>query len=59
MAPEARGAAEEVRRAGDKLRHMREALVETPRAEPTLFARMDEVEADLAALKRGMDGTRG
>jgi hypothetical protein len=48
---EARGAAEEVRRAGDKLRHMREALVQTPRAEPALFSRMDEIEADLAGIR--------
>jgi photosystem II stability/assembly factor-like uncharacterized protein len=58
---EARGAAEEVRRAGDKLRHMREALIQTPRAEATLFARMDEVEADLAGIRVRLmdDSVRG
>ena len=53
---EARGAAEEVRQAGEKLRHMREALIQTPRAEPTLFARMDEIEADLAGIRLRLMG---
>ncbi len=55
---EARGAAEEVRQAGDKLRHMREALIQTPRAEPTLLVRMDEIEADLAGIRLRLMGDR-
>jgi hypothetical protein len=48
---EALGAAEELRRASDRLRHMRKALVQTPRAKATLFASMDEIEAELASLR--------
>ena len=37
---------------------MRQALVETPRAEPTLFARMDEIESALAGLRLRLMGDR-
>ena len=44
----AQGAAAEVRRAEERLRHMRAALKETPRAKPTLYARLDAIESRLA-----------
>jgi photosystem II stability/assembly factor-like uncharacterized protein len=47
----ARGAAAELRRAQDRLRYMRQALTQTPGAEPILFARMDEIESRLAGLR--------
>ncbi|MFC1791233.1 WD40/YVTN/BNR-like repeat-containing protein, partial [Gemmatimonadota bacterium] len=43
------GAGEEVRRVQDRLRHMSAALLETPRADASLFGRLD-------ALARTMDG---
>jgi photosystem II stability/assembly factor-like uncharacterized protein len=54
----ARGAAEEVRRAEERLRHMRQALTQAPRAEPTLFAHMDEIESALAGLRLRLMGDR-
>jgi hypothetical protein len=47
----ARGAAAELRGAQDRLRYMRQALTQTPGAEPTLFARMNEIESRLAGLR--------
>ena len=52
----ARGAAEEVERAEERLRHMRQALTQTPSAEPTLFARMDAIETDLSGLRVRLSG---
>lgn len=50
------GAGEEIRRVQDKLRHMRAALVQTPRADPGLFTRMDSVTQALAALDLELNG---
>jgi hypothetical protein len=52
----ARGAAAEVGRAKERLRYMRQALTQTPSAEPTLFARMDAIETDLAELRVRLRG---
>jgi photosystem II stability/assembly factor-like uncharacterized protein len=52
------GAGEEIGRAAERLRHMRAALVETPRADPVLFARVDEVEAALEGLQTRLSGDR-
>jgi hypothetical protein len=54
----ARGAAEEVHRADDKLRHMREALSQTPRAEGNLVEQMNEIEAELAGIRLRLMGDR-
>ena len=54
------GATAEIARARDRLRHMRAALVKTPRADSALYARMDatdRVVADLATRLSG-DPTR-
>jgi photosystem II stability/assembly factor-like uncharacterized protein len=51
-------AGEEIGRARERLRHMRAALVETPRADPALFARMDELEAALVGLQTRLSGDR-
>ena len=47
----ARGAARELGRAGDRIRHLRRALLDTPGIEPRLFTRLAELEAELAALR--------
>ena len=52
----AQGAAAEIRRAGERLRHMRHALAETPRAEPTLYASVDQLERSLAGLRLRLVG---
>ena len=54
----ARGAAEELQRAEEQLRHMRQALGETPRAEPTLFSRLDQIDTALAGLRLSLMGDR-
>ncbi len=46
----------EMRRARERLRHMRAALVETPRADPALFGRMDELVASLDDLQVRLSG---
>jgi photosystem II stability/assembly factor-like uncharacterized protein len=50
------GIAEELRLAQTKLRHMREALKETPSAEQALAARFDEADAELAGLRVSLIG---
>jgi hypothetical protein len=50
------GAGEEISLALERLRHMRAALVETPRADPALFTRMDELGAALQGLRTRLNG---
>ncbi len=50
------GAGAEMRRANERLRHMRVALVETPRADPGLFARMDQLAMRLLDLQMRLSG---
>ncbi len=52
------GAGEEISRARDRLRHMRAALVETPAADPVLFARIDTLGAALTELRTALSGDR-
>jgi photosystem II stability/assembly factor-like uncharacterized protein len=52
------GAGEEIDRAQERLRYMRAALVETPRADAALFARLDQLEAALAGLQTRLSGDR-
>jgi photosystem II stability/assembly factor-like uncharacterized protein len=52
------GAGEELGQANERLRHMRRALLETPRADPALFARMDDLGARLAELQVRLWGDR-
>ena len=52
------GAGEEIGRAQDQLRHMRAALVETPRADPALFSRLDAIGAGLDNLRARLSGDR-
>ena len=46
----------EIREAREQLRFMRAALLETPRADPSLFTRMDELGASLRALQTRLSG---
>ena len=50
------GAGAEMGRARDRLRHMRAALVQTPRADPSLYARVDGLVGRLAALNMELSG---
>jgi photosystem II stability/assembly factor-like uncharacterized protein len=50
------GANQEIERVREALRHMRAALVETPRADPRLFTRVDEIEASLDELQTRLTG---
>jgi photosystem II stability/assembly factor-like uncharacterized protein len=52
------GAGEEIGRAAERLRHMRAALVETPRADLALFARVAELETTLEGLQTRLSGDR-
>jgi len=52
------GAGEEIGRVQNRLRYMRAALVETPRADPALFGRMDAVTEQLAELQLALFGDR-
>ncbi|MGB6991931.1 MAG: glycosyl hydrolase [Thermoanaerobaculia bacterium] len=54
----AQGAAEELQRLEDRLRHLRPALVDTPRADSALFTRMEEIEASVADLRVRLMGDR-
>ena len=54
----ARGASEEIARAEERLRYMREALTETPRAEDALWARLDAARSTLASLRTRLVGDR-
>lgn len=42
--------------AGDRLKHMKAALLETPQATQKLFAGMNQLEQDLAALQQRLNG---
>ena len=52
------GANREIKRARERLRHMKAALVETPKATPALFIRLDELEVKLAGLQTRLSGDR-
>ena len=52
------GAGEEIGRVQDQLRHMRAALLETPRADPALFARLDALGARLDNLRTRLSEDR-
>ena len=58
LARRAYGAAEEVARLEDRLRHLRPALVDTPQADPVLFTRLEEIEASVAGLRVRLMGDR-
>jgi hypothetical protein len=55
------GAGEEIGRTQNRLRHMRAALLETPRADPALFGRVDELGRQLADVQLRLwgDNARG
>ena len=55
------GAGEELGEANQRLRYMRAALLETPRADPSLHSRLDDLSERLAALQTRLwgDRTRG
>lgn len=50
------GAGEVIGRARNQLRHMRAALVETPGADPALFARIDTLAAALTSVQTRLTG---
>ena len=52
----AAAASREIGRVRDELRHMRAALVATPRADAALFRQLDDVNRALAGLSRRLDG---
>ncbi len=52
----AAAASREIAQARDDVRHMRAALVTTPKADPALMRRVDEVDKTLAELSRRLDG---
>ena len=52
------GAGEKLGSARDRLRHMRAALVRTPRADPSLFRRTDELMEEAEALRMRLNGDR-
>jgi len=55
---QAEGAAAELERGEERLRHLKPALIDTPRAEPGLFERLGEIEAALAGLRLRLVGDR-
>jgi len=52
------GAGEELGRARERLSYMRAALTESPRVDPTLFARLDEVSETLTRIQTRLNGDR-
>ena len=58
LAREISGASAEVGRVRDRLRHMRAALVETPKADPSLFSRVDEMGKRLEEMNLDLSGDR-
>jgi hypothetical protein len=52
----AAAAGAEITRLQDELRHMRAALLATPKADPALFARIDGAHKALAELERRLNG---
>ena len=55
---QAQGAAEEIRRAEERLRYMHHALVEAPQADVALFTSLDQLESSLAELRLRLMGDR-
>jgi hypothetical protein len=58
LAREMDGVSSEMGRMRDRLRHMRAALVQTPKADPSLFARVDEMNRTLDAMGLEFSGDR-
>jgi photosystem II stability/assembly factor-like uncharacterized protein len=58
LAREMDGVNAEMGRMRDRLRHMRLALVQTPKADPSLFARVDEMNRSLDAMGLQFSGDR-
>jgi photosystem II stability/assembly factor-like uncharacterized protein len=52
------GAVAELRRGEERIRHLRRAIADTPRAEPEHAARLERIEADLAGLGTRLAGDR-
>ena len=52
----ASAAGEEIGRVRDRLRHLRAALIQTPRADPALYARLDAIEKSVADLSMRLSG---
>ncbi len=52
------GAGEEISRTEERLRHLRVALLETPRAAPGLFTRLDALRTRLEDLRTQLSGDR-
>jgi hypothetical protein len=52
----AAAAGQTIERVRDELRHMRAALLATPKADAALYRRIDEANATLAGLGRRLDG---
>ena len=52
------GASEEIGRTQERLRHMKAALLETPRADPALFMQLDAFGATLEGLRTRLSGDR-
>lgn len=58
LAREMDGASAEIGRMRDRLRHMRAALVETPKADASLFTRVDEMNRRLEEMNLQFSGDR-
>ena len=56
LAREMAGAGAEMGRIRDRLRHMRAALVQTPKADPSLYSRMDELNQRLEEMNLEFSG---
>ncbi len=56
LAREMAGASAEMGRVGDRLRHMRAALVQTPKADSSLHSRMDEMNRRLGEMNLQFSG---
>jgi hypothetical protein len=52
------GASAELSRAGERLRHMRAALIRTPKADPSLFRRVDELMERVNEFSLRLSGDR-
>lgn len=52
------GANREIGQARERLRHLKAALVKTPKAKPELFTRLDELGVKLTALQTRLSGDR-
>ena len=58
LSREMEGVGAEMDRMGDRLRHMRAALVQTPNADQSLFTRMDEMNRRLSEMSLRFNGDR-